>query len=82
MVLDEIEALRQAVSHMVKNEVIILFYEKLQPIQKTLQELAAQPVVTLLPPVKQQTRLRRLPRRPAVDRTRLGKRLTAAMPPA
>jgi len=61
VILDEIEALRQAVSRMVKNEVIVLFYEKLQPIQKELQELAAQPVAALPPPVKQQRRLRRLP---------------------
>jgi hypothetical protein len=43
---------------MVKNEVIVVFYEKLQPIQTALQELAAQPVVALPPPVKQVRRLR------------------------
>ena len=81
VILDEIEALRQAVSRMVKNEVIVLFYEKLQPIQTALQELDAQPVVALPPPVKQESPLRRL--RPAVNRTRrFGKRLVAAMPPA
>jgi cyanophycin synthetase len=80
VILDEIEALRQAVSRMVKNEVIVVFYEKLQPIQTALQELDAQPVVAL-PPVKQESPLRRL--RPAVNRTRrFGKRLVAAMPPA
>jgi cyanophycin synthetase len=47
VVLDETEALRRAVRHMVKNEVIVLFYEKLQPVQRTLEELAAQPVVAL-----------------------------------
>ena len=72
---------RQAVSRMVKNEVIVLFYEKLQPIQTALQELDAQPVVALPPPVKQESPLRRL--RPAVNRTRrFGKRLVPAMPPA
>jgi cyanophycin synthetase len=60
VILDETEALRQAVSRMVKNEVIVVFYEKLQPIQTALQELAAQPVVALPPPVKQQKTVRRL----------------------
>jgi cyanophycin synthetase len=58
VILDETEALRRAVSRMVKNEVIVVFYEKLQPIQTALQELAAQPVVALPPPVKQVRRLR------------------------
>jgi cyanophycin synthetase len=47
VVLDETEALRRAVRQMVKNEVIVLFYEELQPVQRTLEELAAQPVVAL-----------------------------------
>src|SRR5215218_590043 len=63
VILDELEALRQAVSRMVKNEVIVLFYEKLQPVQNALQELAAQPVVALPPPVKRETRFRHLPAR-------------------
>jgi cyanophycin synthetase len=50
VVLDETEALHRAVRQMVKNEVIVLFYEKLQPVQRTLEELAAQPV-TALPPM-------------------------------
>ena len=81
---DETEALRQAVSRMVKNELIVLFYEKLQPVQTALQDLAAQPVVTLAPPAKQKTQFRRLRApRPAVSRTRQsGKRLVRAMPPA
>jgi cyanophycin synthetase len=81
---DEIEALRQAVSRMVKNEVIVVFYEKLQSVQNALLELAAQPVVALPPPVKQETPRRRVPApRHAVDRTRrLEKRLAPAMPPA
>ena len=59
VILDEIEALRQAVSRMVKNEVIVVFYEKLQPIQNALQEFAAQPVVSLPPPVKERRPYRR-----------------------
>ncbi|HET6893539.1 MAG TPA: cyanophycin synthetase [Pyrinomonadaceae bacterium] len=47
VVLDEIEALRRAISQMVAGEVIVLFYEKLQPIQIVLQELAAEPIVRL-----------------------------------
>ncbi|HXC69856.1 MAG TPA: cyanophycin synthetase [Pyrinomonadaceae bacterium] len=49
VVLDETEALRRAVGEMVKNEVIVLFYEKLQPVQRALEEFAAQPVVALPP---------------------------------
>src|SRR5690349_12637872 len=80
VILDEIEALRQAVSRMVKNEVIVVFYEDLEPVQNASRELAAQPVVALPPPVKQQGPSRRL--RPAVDRhRRFGKRLVPAMPP-
>ena len=48
--MDEVEALRQAVSQMIKGEVIVLFYEKLKPIQRLLEEFAAQPV-TVLPPM-------------------------------
>lgn len=78
VILDEIEALRQAVSRMVKNEVIVVFYEKLQPIQTALQELAAQPVIALPPPVKQERTMKRLS---AVNRPRrLGKRLVPALP--
>ena len=77
VILDEIEALRQAVNRMVRNEVIVVFYEKLQPIQTALQELAAQPVVALPPPTKPERRLR-----PAVNRPRrFGKRLVPALPP-
>jgi len=49
VVLDEVEALRHAVSQMIKGEVIVLFYEKLQPIQNVLEEFAAQPVSSLPP---------------------------------
>jgi cyanophycin synthetase len=61
VVLDETEALRRAVSRMIKNEVIVVFYEKLQPIQQMLQELLAEPVIALPPPVKQSPRRRRPP---------------------
>ena len=72
VILDEVEALRQAVERMVKGEVIVHFYEKLQPVQNALQELSAQPVVTLPPaPV-----MRRPPRPPS---RRVGKRLVPAM---
>jgi cyanophycin synthetase len=72
VILDEVEALRQAVERMVKGEVIVHFYEKLQPVQNALQELSAQPVVTLPPaPV-----MRRTPRPPS---RRVGKRLVPAM---
>ena len=73
VVLDEIEALRKAVSQMSKNEVIVCFYEKLKPVQQALQELSAQPVVALPPtpaPVRRTTIVG--PR----------KRLVPAMPPA
>jgi cyanophycin synthetase len=69
VILDEIEALQQAVSRMVKNEVIVVFYEKLQSVQNALQELAAQPVVALPPPVKPARPHRRLHApRPAITR--------------
>jgi len=82
VVLDEIEALRRAVSQMIKGEVIVLFYEKLPPIQKALQEMAAQPVMSLppLPPAPRPERERIV--RPIVRPRRLGKRLVPAMPPA
>jgi len=75
VILDEIEALRQAVSRMVKNEVIVVFYEKLQPIQNALQELAAQPVVSLPPAVKERRAYRRF-RTPSIGR------IARATPPA
>jgi cyanophycin synthetase len=63
VVLDEIEALRQATSEMVKGEVIVHFYEKLQPVQRVLQEMAAEPVAALppmLPPLRDRSTLRRI----------------------
>jgi cyanophycin synthetase len=49
VVLDESDALRRAIDQMVKGEVIVVFYEKLQPIQTLLAELSAEPVPTLPP---------------------------------
>ncbi len=51
VVLDECEALRQAVGQMIKGEVIVLFYEKLRPIEQLLEEFAALPV-PVLPPLE------------------------------
>jgi cyanophycin synthetase len=65
VVSDEVEALRHAVSRMIKGEVIVLFYEKLQPIQRVLEEFSAQPVPVLPPlpvvhePSKVQPRFKR-----------------------
>jgi len=65
VVLDEVEALRQAVGQMMKGEVIVVFYEKLKPIQRVLEEFAAQPVPVLSPmppleaPPKVQPRFKR-----------------------
>jgi hypothetical protein len=83
VVLDEIEALRTAVRQMIKGEVIVLFYEKLPPIQKALQEMAAQPVMSLppLPPAQPVTTKERVDR-PVVRPRRTGKRLVPLMPPA
>jgi len=49
VVLDESEALRRAIDQMVKGEVIVVFYEKLQPIQRLLEEFSAEPVPALPP---------------------------------
>ncbi|HKG98770.1 MAG TPA: hypothetical protein VKA97_13195, partial [Pyrinomonadaceae bacterium] len=83
VVLDEVEALRRAVSEMVKGEVIVHFYEKLQSVQTALQEMAAQPVVSL-PPVPAPVRERSRPQRISTTRParRIGKRPMPAAPPA
>jgi cyanophycin synthetase len=81
IVLDEIEALRRAVSQMVKNEVVVLFYEKLPRIQQALQEMAAEPVPAL-PPAQTPPALTRRPRPAIVGARRMGKRLVPATPPA
>jgi hypothetical protein len=45
--------LRTAVGQMVKGEVVVVFYEKLQAVQRALQDMAAEPVAALPPlPVK------------------------------
>jgi len=81
-VLDEIEALRRAVSQMIKGEVIVLFYEKLSPIQKALDEMAAQPVMSLPPiPTALPPRSERVAQ-PIVRPRRTGKRLVPVLPPA
>jgi cyanophycin synthetase len=85
VILDEIEALRRAVSRMVKGEVIVVFYEKLQPLQVVLEELAAQPVISL-PPVSV-TQPVHLPARDRIDAVRPAlsaprRRLRPVMPPA
>ena len=90
VILDEIEALRQAVSRMAKGEVIVVFYEKLQPIQQALEEMAAQPVV-LLPPIpiaptlqRERSTLRRISsaRATLAKSRRVGRRLVPALPQA
>jgi len=81
VVLDEIEALRHAVSQMLKGEVVVVFYEKLQPIQKALEELAAQPVLAL-PPLLAATEPLRRRAAPLVRERRISKRLVPAMPHA
>ncbi|HKY26904.1 MAG TPA: cyanophycin synthetase [Pyrinomonadaceae bacterium] len=47
IVLDEVSALRRAVNEMVQNELIVMFYEKLHPVQEALEELAAEPIMSL-----------------------------------
>jgi len=78
VVLDEIEALRHAVNQMIRGEVVVLFYEKLQPIQKALEEFAAQPVLALLP----ETAPLRSPAAQLVRPRRISKSLVPAMPHA
>jgi cyanophycin synthetase len=81
VVLDEIEALRRAVSQMIKGEVVVLFYEKLSPIQKALEEFAAQPVPAV-PPLPPKIAPLRRPATPLVKPRRINKRLVPAMPHA
>ncbi|HEX2268846.1 MAG TPA: Mur ligase family protein, partial [Pyrinomonadaceae bacterium] len=87
VVLNEEEALRRAVSEMKKGEVIVHFYEKLQPVEKVLEEFAAQPVPSLPPvpaPAKVRPRFKRsFPSRPAVLKPRrLGRGPIPISPPA
>lgn len=44
IVLDEHEALHHAVKTMEHGEVVVVFYEKLEPLQRVLEKYAAQPV--------------------------------------
>ncbi|HEX3251224.1 MAG TPA: cyanophycin synthetase [Pyrinomonadaceae bacterium] len=81
VVLDEIEALRRAVRQMIKGEVIVLFYEKLSPIQKALSEMAAQPVMAL-PPLPSALPTKGEPARPIMRPRRMSKRLIPVMPSA
>ena len=81
VVLDEVEALRRAVSQMVKGEVIVLFYEKLQRVEQALREYAAEPVVALPPAPKPFKRP--APARPHTARIRrIARSQTPAPPPA
>ena len=85
VVLDEVEALRRAVSQMQKGEVIVHFYEKLQSVQRALQEMAAQPAVALPPmPVAERSTMKRIntARAALAKSRRIGKRSFPAMPPA
>jgi cyanophycin synthetase len=90
VVLDEVEALRQAVSRMAKGEVIVVFYEKLQPVQQALEEMAAQPVVSLPPmpigptPHGERSTLRRISsaRAALAKSRRISRRWVPALPPA
>jgi cyanophycin synthetase len=47
IVLDESEALRQAIQQMQADEIVVVFYEKLERIQKVLQEVGAAPIKRL-----------------------------------
>ena len=90
VVLDEVEALRRAISEMKKGEVIVLFYEKLKPIQQVLEEFAAQPVPSLPPlsvvqtPAKVTPRYKRsFPTRSSLLRPRrIGRNPLPVSPPA
>ena len=50
VVLDESEALLHAVKTMQHGEVVVVFYEKLEPLRQVLETYAAQPVQSLNPP--------------------------------
>lgn len=52
IVLDEHEALHHAVKTMEHGEVVVVFYEKLEPLRQVLEKYAAQPVQSLNPEVK------------------------------
>jgi cyanophycin synthetase len=69
VVLDETDALEHAVKTMQHGEVVVLFYDKLEPLRKVLQTYSAQPVQSLNSPVtdKKQPRVRNNGRRPALE---------------
>ena len=50
VVLDESEAVQHAVRTMQRGEVIVVFYEKLEPLRQVLEKYAAQPVQSLSAP--------------------------------
>ncbi|HEY6660131.1 MAG TPA: cyanophycin synthetase [Pyrinomonadaceae bacterium] len=85
VVLDEVDALRRALSQMVKDEVIVHFYEKLQPVQRVLQEMAAEPVTALPPtPFIERSMVRRIitARGGVAKSRRINRRPMPALPPA
>jgi cyanophycin synthetase len=47
IVLDESEALHHAVRTMQSGEVVVVFYEKLEPLRRVLENYAAQPVQSI-----------------------------------
>lgn len=61
IVLDENEALHHAVRTMEHGEVVVVFYEKLEPLRRVLEKYAAQPVQSLNT-VSEATRPRRVNR--------------------
>jgi cyanophycin synthetase len=61
IMLDESEALHHAVKTMQHGEVIVVFYEKLEPLRQVLEKYAAQPVQSLNA-VNNEVKPRRVPR--------------------
>jgi cyanophycin synthetase len=47
VVLDEVEALRSELLELQSGQVVIVFYDKLGPIQEVLREFGAEPVATI-----------------------------------
>jgi cyanophycin synthetase len=52
VVLDETDALQHAVKTMQHGEVVVLFYDKLEPLRQVLQRYSAQPVQSINSPIK------------------------------
>lgn len=61
IVLDAGEALQHAVNTMQRGEVIVFFYEKLEPLRRILEEYRAQPITTLNSEAEPPRRTQRLP---------------------